>query len=242
MLPFKNILLSTREEDQYIDKVVKDIKLYNYPPKQIYPNIKILTIMACHTNNAMKYKTIMNNMKYFRFINNDIIIINSKNQSYSKQLRESLINNVHSFFEIPNNTHLDIGKWYHVLNNINYKSYDYIVFTNDSYIITSPIIHFFNKMIKTNVELYGYNDSTQIKYHYQSYLFGIKENAIHKLINLYNNIELNLTNSFKNIDCFLKIGNIYNHKGHNIFFNNNIFYKKLLQTKLLPFIKIKALR
>jgi hypothetical protein len=106
-----------------------------------------------------------------------------------------------------------------------------------------------------NVELYGYNDSTQITYHYQSYLFGIKKESIHKFISHYesvrhlltdylsvvSNIELKLTSIFQSKDCFLKIGNFYKHKDRNIFFNNDSFYIKLMKNQLLPFVKLKRL-
>jgi len=243
-------------EDSCILSATREMKAYNYPPKINSSNKKILTIMACHTNNVIKFNTVLNNIKYFRFMNNDIVVINSQGESHSKQLRESLQNNVEAFFEIPNNTHLDIGKWCFILSKINYKLYDHVIFTNDSFLITSPILHFFNKMMKSNVELYGYNDSTQIRYHYQSYLFSLRTHAVDKLIGLYlgrkhllwnynqvvENIELNLVNTFKTTDCFLKIGHLYGLKKKNIFFNNDSLYKKLLQTKLLPFVKLKRLR
>ena len=246
-------MLINEEENQYINKTTREMKLNSYHIS-FHHKKKILTIIACHTNNLLKYNTIMNNIKYFCFINNDIIIINSLGENYSNQLKETLKNHIKSYYEIPNNIHLDIGKWIHVLKNVDYTSYDHIVFTNDSFLINSSIAHFFNKMIKTNVELYGYNDSTELKYHYQSYLFGIQIAAIDKLIKLYltkkhllvhydavvKNIELNLVNTFKTCDCFLKIGNLYN-QGRNIFFKNDKLYKKLYSTKLLPFVKLKTL-
>ena len=110
-------------------------------------------------------------------------------------------------------------------------------------------------MIDKNVELFGYNDSTQGRYHYQSYLFGIRKNAIHKFIGLFEgrkylicnsetlvqNTEVLMTDYFSTTDCFLHIGYIPMHKGMNIFFTSDLLYSILLKTRLLPFIKIKRI-
>jgi hypothetical protein len=252
---FKNILQMEREETQFIHKVKKEMDAHKYSISKINSNKKILTIIACHCNTVLKYNTIINNIKHLHFQTNDIIVVNSKNEQYSAALRETLEKKVYGYIEIPNNNHLDIGKWCHVLSLIDTSKYSDVVFTNDSFIITSSISHFFNKMIKSNVELYGYNDSSQECYHYQSYLFGIKEPFVYKLQNLYSNkkhlltsyievvknIELNLVNTFSSSDCFLKFAYISSQKTKNIFFNNDTLYKKLLQTKVLPFIKIKRI-
>jgi hypothetical protein len=159
------------------------------------------------------------------------------------------------YIEIPNSAHLDAGKWMHVLKNTTITQYNYVVFTNDSYFINNSIYHFYNKMAVRSVELYGYNDSTQISPHYQSYLFGVKREAVHKFIAHYeshkklltdylsvvSNIELKLMNIFETKDCFLKIGNFYHHKEKNIFFHNDSLYIQLLKSGLLPFFKLKRI-
>ena len=110
-----------------------------------------------------------------------------------------------------------------------------------------------NLIYKNNVELYGYNDSTQRRYHYQSYLFTVKREAINNFTSNYykyvNKIktfedvityyEINMTDWFNTKNCFLKIGNLPYNLNKNIFFTNIILYKKLKKTRLLPFIKIK---
>ena len=246
---------ANEKESQFIQSSIKEMKRFSVPPGPTHPNIKTLTIIACHTDSILKLNTILNNIRYFRFINNDIIIINSSHTTYSKQLEMACNARGLKYIEIPNNTHLDAGKWMHVVKSSNIQSYNFIVFTNDSYFIKYPIYHFYNKMFTKNVELYGYNDSTQIEYHYQSYLFGIKREAVHKFITHYeshknlltdylsvvSNIELKLTHIFKMKDCFLKIGNIYHNKDKNIFFNNDELYIQLMKTRLLPFIKLKRI-
>ncbi len=120
-------------------------------------------------------------------------------------------------------------------------------------------------MTHRNVDLYGYNNSAQIKYHYQSYLFGIKSDAcfrlthlinnkkhlIHDYISLIKNTEIELVGKFTSHDCFLKIVNSgivainmtshFSLKDSNIFFTNDKLYVKLFKSKLLPFIKIKRI-
>lgn len=232
---------------------IKDKDRFNYRPVSRHPGIKMLTIIACHTENIHKLKTIINNIKYFRFINNEIIIINSSNTHYSKALEKLCRENALKYIEIPNNAHLDAGKWVHVLKTTNIQPYNFVVFTNDSFFINNPICHFYNKMVVRNVDLFGYNDSTQITHHYQSYLFGVRREAVYKFISHYeshrklltdymavvSNIELKLMHIFQSKDCFLKIGKMTNHKGKNIFFNNDELYVPLMKYGLLPFVKLK---
>jgi hypothetical protein len=253
LLDLINSFRSDETESAFIETSIKDMKRFSGPPGSTHPNTKILTIIACHTNTNLKLKTILNNIRYFRFINNYIIVINSSDTKYSKELETACNVRGLKYIEIPNNSHLDVGKWMHVLKTTRIDHYNFVVFTNDSYVINNPICHFYNKMAMKNVELYGYNDSTQITHHYQSYLFGVKREAINKFILHYeshknlltdylsvvSNIELKLMNVFKTKDCFLKIGNLYHHKAKNIFFNNDKLYIQLMKPGLLPFFKLK---
>ena len=136
---------------------------------------------------------------------------------------------------------------------LNYNDYDYVILTNDSFIIHNQINHFFNLIVKYNVELYGYNDSTQIRYHYQSYLFSLRKDAVQTFINKFsklnlkienqsdviNNFELQMTDWFKTHKCFLKIGEF--PRGRNIFSTNDQLYLPLKRLGLLPFIKLKRI-
>jgi len=233
-------------------------------------NKKILTIVACHTNTLLKYNTVINNIPYLIFPNNDIIIINSSNEKYSDKLKRYITtksdintpnNKIIKYIEIQNDKYIDIGKYIHVLNIIETdeslnKEYEFVVLINDSVIIKNSITHFYNMTIKMNKELYAYNDSSEIKYHYQSYLYAIKYNAIHKLIDYFNihkfeihgykdvidKIELELNNIYANDnDCFLKIAKLPCNINKNIYFHNDILYNLFLNNQILPFIKIRAL-
>jgi hypothetical protein len=250
-----NHFRASEKETQFVASLKDTIKRFSRPPASMHPNVKYLTIMACHTDSILRINTIVNNLKYLRFKNNDIIIINSKNTKHGNNLKTICNNMSIQYIEILNDTALDSGKWMHVLKHNSIHPYKYVVFTNDSFYINNPVCHFYNLMMTRNVDLYGYNDSTQITYHYQSYLFGIKRESVHKFITHYesvrhlltdylsvvSNIELKLTSIFQSKDCFLKIGNFYKHKDKNIFFNSDSLYIKLMQNQLLPFVKLKRL-
>ena len=94
------------------------------------------------------------------------------------------------------------------------------------------------------IDLYAYNDSSQIKYHYQSYLFLIKALNMNTFINFFEskknlivdleslvvNVELNMTKIYENHDVFLKIGNEWN-KSKNLYWENEELYSYLLSKK-----------
>jgi hypothetical protein len=133
--------------------------------------------------------------------------------------------------------------------------YDYVFFANDSFIIEDSINHFINLTVKKNVELFAYNDSSEEKYHYQSYLFAIRSDAVYKYINMFNlykdkiycfrdlikNYELNMIENFSSHDCFLKIKDIPCNTGVNIFFANDYLYQILKCIGVLPFVKLKRI-
>lgn len=257
---FRAKKLNTKEMNLFV-KNYNMIISNNYTPNNAN-NEKILTIVACHTNTLIKYNAVINNIPYLIFPNNDIIIINSSNEKYSDKLKNYISTKLAlKYIEIPNDKYIDIGKYIHVLNTIQTndsmkKDYEFVVLINDSIIIKKPIMYFYNMAIKMNKELYAYNDSSEIKYHYQSYLYAIKYNAIHRLMDYFtihkNNIrgyndvidkiELELYNIYSlNCDCFLKIAKLPCNINKNIYFHNDVLYKLLFINELLPFIKIRAL-
>jgi len=256
-------------EIKFFVKNYNTIVSNNYEPKNTNHK-KMLTIFACHTNKLLKYNTVINNIPYLLFPNNDIVIINSSNEIYSNKLKKYISdkseinkpnNKILKYIEIPNDKYIDIGKYIHVLNAIETddsmkKDYDFVVLINDSIIIKRSIAHFYNMTIKMDKELYAYNDSSEIKYHYQSYLYAIKYNAIHKLLDYFNShkfeingykdvidiIELELNSIYANdCDCFLKIAKLPCNINKNIYFHNDILYNLLFNNGILPFIKIRAL-
>ena len=240
-----------------IQTKIEESNKYRFIPILNENTPKILTIIACNSDSKLRLDTTINNLRYLNYLNNDIIIVNTCGTPYGNKLKEKLSqkNVVKQIFEIPNDNSFGFEKWIYGLNNYDYNKYDYVVFTNDSFVIKSHINCFFNKMIDKKVELFGYNDSTQIRYHYQSYLFGIKNDAIHNFISYVNknkslvydygtavlNYELVMIDYFSTKDCFLHIGYIPMNQGMNIFFTNDVLYNILFKKRLLPFIKVKRL-
>jgi hypothetical protein len=244
--------LSTVEKMSHVINFYSRVKKRNmYHPS--INNKKTLTIIACHVNSELKLKTIFENAKFLNFASNDIIIINSRGLPYNQEVQNFCSSQNIKYIEVDNGPALDFGKWCYILKTEDLSEYSFVVLTNDSYVIHRPIHHFYNLTAKMNAELYGYNDSTQINYHYQSYLFSLRRDAVDKFINMFdskihlingytsviNNFELKLTQHFEHHDCFLKIGSEPYNRNKNIFFDNDVFYGLLMKNKLFPFTKIR---
>jgi hypothetical protein len=217
----------------------------------------ILAIFSNHTYNKIKYNISLNNITFILPHVNDIIIIDSENEEFAIKLKYDLIHDkIKDYIFIKNDIYLDFGKWIYVLNNISINNYDYILFINDSIIITYDMINFFNYLnySQKKINIYGYNDSSQIKYHYQSYLFMINKDIIPKFKFFYesrkpyiydmNSIIINLELNFYNIDefhdCYIKIG-IEHNINKNIYWENDKLYEKLLSNNILCVIKLKRI-
>ena len=220
---------------------------------------KILLLVANHTCNNIKYNISLNNISIIKNFVNNIVIIDSNEERYAKLLYNDLKNDnkIINYLFINNDNYFDFGKWIFALNKVNINDYDYILFLNDSILITNEIknyFHYIDHLMCENIDLYAYNDSTQIKYHYQSYLFLLKskninrfinffENKkplIHDLISLIDNIELNTTEIYDNHDVFLKIGEEYN-KSKNLYWENEELYQYLISKNIFALIKLKKI-
>jgi hypothetical protein len=220
---------------------------------------KILLLVANHTCNNIKYNISLNNISIMKNFVNNIVIIDTIGERYSKLLYNDLKKDdkIINYFFINNDNYFDFGKWIFALNKIDISNYDYILFLNDSILITNEIknyFHYIDNLMGENIDLYAYNDSTQIKYHYQSYLFLLKreninrfidffENKkplIHDLISLVHNVELNITEIYDNHDVFLKIGEEYN-KSKNLYWENEELYQYLISKNIFALIKLKKI-
>jgi len=233
---------------KYIEK-----HMYSYNPCR--NNKRLLLLLATHTDSKLKLKNIQNTINLFNYGCIDIVVCNSTHLPYNKYLNSYYKSKNIRYFEVPNDSKYDFGKWNYLLRQVDYPSYDYVIFMNDSIVMKSPVAHFINLAIKNNTDLYGYNDSTQSGYHYQSYLFCIKSGAINKFmymfesqksnVNSFDDVihkyETKMTNFFPKHNCYLKIGNIPLHINQNIYHNNHFLYGLLSKTGVLPFIKIKQL-
>ena len=218
----------------------------------------ILCLIANHTCNNIKYNISLNNISLIKKYLKNIVIIDSKDESNAENLYTELKdeNIIKNYFFTENNCYYDFGKWIYALENINYSDYDYILFLNDSIILTENIDNYFHYIenVMDDVNIYGYNDSTQIQYHYQSYCFLLNISIIDKFINFFNskkhlifdlnslvnNIELYLHTIDDNRDCFLKIGNNYN-MSKNLYWENEVLYQYLLSKNIFGIMKLKKI-
>jgi hypothetical protein len=225
-------------------------------------NKKILAIFANHSNSNTKNIISLHNLSIIEKYVSEICIIDSECEEFAMKLKDNLKekNNITNYFFVPNDTYFDFGKWIYALNKINKKtlnSYDYILFVNDSIIITPDIDKYFNYVdnyLDNSINLFAYNDSSQLEYHYQSYFFIIKPSIIDKLIRFFeekkplitnlitlvSNIELCLHNLDKNHDCFIKIGQQLN-TNKNLFWNNEMVYSYLLSINYFAILKYKRI-
>lgn len=242
---FKQTVMSDKETEFIVN---------NYDPT--LNGYKCLLLVAAHIDSPLKLQVVKNNLYFFQCACMDIVVGNTANLQHNSSISCFCSENNIKYFEIPNDKYIDFGKYIYLLGKVKYSCYHTIFFTNDSYIIHNPIRGFLNLAIKSPCDLYGYNDSSENIYHYQSYLFSVKRKGIAKFISLFlehsdeiKNIkdhadvikfyELNLINAFESRDCFLKIANLPEQKGKNIFFKNDDLYMNLALRKILPFTKLK---
>ena len=127
--------LNNRGIDLFIKNYYKIISNNSDPNNMTNKNL--LTIIACHTNTNVKYNTVVNNIPYLLFPNNDIIIVNSSNEKYSNKLKKYVNNNkkyqLLSEYDEPlisfSNSYYK-GNKYGVQDYINVKIFNYVLFWN----------------------------------------------------------------------------------------------------------------
>jgi len=221
--------------------------------------MNILAIFSNHTSNLTKYYLSINNIDILKKYISKFYIIDTNDVKYNNKVIDYYRNDekfIGSFL-IPNDNYYDFGKWIHVLNNISYDSFDYILFVNDSIIINNDIEKYFNFMeykLNKDTKIYAYNDSSQIEYHYQSYFFSLHKSIIPNLIKLFDekkkdindmlslimNMEMNLINLDKNHDSYIKIANTINIS-KNIFWHNDFLYDSFLRCHTFAILKLKKI-
>lgn len=257
---YTNIILKQiKEEKDQKERIEKEKSTEEQLKNKIILNSsqdRILVIISCHTENQMRFTAILLIMKYLAEIDNiDVVVVNTKNTPLSGMVKSIFKSKYLNYYEIDNDQYYGFSKWYFGLISTDYKQYKFVTFINDSILIHNSIKHFFDYTRFKDVDLYGFNDSSQIKPHYQSYIFSVKTSAIHNFIRMFHEnkskvhsymdavyyYELQLFNYFTNRDCFLKIANFPSQVGKNIFFNNDFLYVKLRDSGLFPFTKLKRI-
>jgi hypothetical protein len=207
-------------------------------------------VIACHTDSMLKYKVLINNVHYLKELGYPILLVNTQGtEHYDYKLP-----NVEQTIFIPNNSVADFGKWAHAVDTFYLSQFEYVVFTNDSVIMTGTISSFFKTL--GDIDLLAWNDSSEICHHYQSYFFAIhgtklapfrkyvalKAPLIRSHSDLVRMCELPLIDLYPKHDCYLRISNIPANQGYNINFNNDSLMYILLFSNKLPFIKVKRLK
>lgn len=241
-----------KQEKTQVNNAITTMNQFNYNPE--LNGKKILLLVATHTDTDLKKESIKAILKYFQYKCIDIVIANSTNLEMREMKEYYATNNV-KYYEIENDPTYDFGKWVYLLSTVKYDLYDDIIFINDSILLKNKVNHFINLAITNNFDLYGYNDSSEINYHYQSYLFSIKPRCVYKFIDMVISkkhmiqtwldvvfeVEVKMLEHFTNHSCFLKIGNLSTNKNKNIHVHNDTLFDDLYKRDILPFIKIKKI-
>lgn len=215
--------------------------------------MKTLCIVACHTNSALKIKSLVSNVKYFDEISDHIHIINS--DEFKDQNIESLLKDYPdiTYSYIPNSRLLCQGKWKNYLENNDYSDYDRIILTNDSFLLVQSLKPVMDK--SQGYEMYGINDSREGKYHVADYFRVYTKSGIKTLLDYYDDriSKFSLVKSLEVIQK-LEIQSTFAFEDYtfgswhkiNLSYRDNIFYDdeqlELLLKNGFPAIKLKKLQ
>ena len=149
-----------------------------------------------------------------------------------------------------NDKFISYGKWLYFLNKINYSSYNNIILTNDSFVITRSLISL-KTLIEPNIELVSLLSSYQTQHHYPDFLRIYNLVGINKIIKYYLMTMSKITNflscinelEVKSSDIFDSVKVLYkaseDFKG-NIHFDDK-YLEDYLYNKNYPVVKIKKL-
>lgn len=229
----------------------KKIYLLDKPKKQ-----NILGIFACHSNMMVKTQTTLNNLEKLIHNFDKIIIVDSKDSQYClllKNLVEAKYKDKLQAYILANNGKcLDFEKWLGAIKITNLDDFDYVTFINDSVVLTDKIDTYFS-FLDGKKELFGMNNSWEIRYHYQSFFFSVHTKKMDMFVvfcldkfknvecqyDLICQVELKFIDLFDNKDCYIKIHS--KQFVNNIYIVRSDFYNMLLDNKILPIIKIKRL-
>lgn len=141
------------------------------------------------------------------------------------------------------------GKWLQFLNKIDYKTFDNVILTNDSFIVTRSLLDL-TGLIQPNKELVSLLESNQVKYHYPDFLRIYNQKGLNKIIKYYNENMHKITDiqsviivyEVNSSDIFTDVSVLYKNQGFdgNIHFDD-IQLQHYLYNKNYPVVKIKKL-
>lgn len=232
---------------------------------------KIILYYITHSTEKLRAKYAVKSLKMIRKYNSNIDIriilsLPTPNQiMYNKYLIElqNQYDNI-KCYEIENTKYIDFGKYLWATNHYfefkkqyHQSTTEKVYFINDSVIITNDISKFFKN---NNCDLYGFLDSYEFIYHYQSYAFGINVSSLYifsqfiqNFINKYEHdnkdclysevrieLEINMRQYFVNqglsTDCYIKVPH-----GTGFIYGSKSIYKKLIKDNGLCLIKYNVL-
>ena len=214
---------------------------------------KTLCIIACHTDKKYKIKTLIHNIKYFKEISDDIIIINSnefKNLNIENMIeRIYYLSNI-TFMYTENTNLICHGKYMDAIDKTDMDEYSNIILTNDSFLIVNSLMPFKNLCNKDR-ELVGICDNYEIKYHLPDYLRCYNIEGLKKIYKYYKeNIpkitdfqsciivyEVDSLKIFNNYSVLFKMDSTYKKNMHY----DDFVLKDYLENKNYPIIKLKKL-
>jgi len=225
-LEFKSVELEKKVENMYKNVIINDT----------------LTDDQCY-NYKNKYEDINN-------LNNDELRDHWINTG--KKENRSITNITHNiyFHYIPNDIFVCHGKWIYYLNKIHFEKFKNIILTNDSFIVTRPLLDF-KQLINPDKEMVALLESYQISHHYPDFLRAYNVSGIQKLLKHYeknknnitdflsviNNYEIKSSHIFNNIDILYKFPNKEPVNIHN----DHVYLRSYLYKKYYPIVKIKRL-
>lgn len=221
--------------------------------------MKILTVIACHTNSDLKLQCLKSNLKYFREISDKIVIINSTEFSQDKSFETLIDDDTIDVIYYENSNFLCHGKWHKYLTENDYKSYDGIVLTNDSFLVINSLKPFITKFKEEDIDALAMVNNREKKYHHQDFIKVYKKNNIKKLLDYYESrfgdyinkddesfrpiyeyailTEVESTFLFKNVECLYNLDLRFRD---NIHFSDDLL-EHCINDLHYPILKVKKI-
>jgi hypothetical protein len=176
---------------------------------------RVLCIMACHTNSALKLNAVINNIPFLKQICEKIILVDSDEFIANKHHINSRYSDVDIYY-IPNDVLACFSKYIYALKHVNIQHYDKIILCNDSFVIIQPLNKFREKML-LDVDVTTLLASNEVKYHYTDFLRCYNNTSIGVIYNYY------LKNASR-IKSFNDLINIYEIESTRLFERRNVVF------------------
>jgi hypothetical protein len=177
---------------------------------------RVLCIMACHTNSAVKVNAVINNIPFLKEICDTLILIDSDECIANKPYITARFPDV-NIYHIPNDVLACFSKYIYIMKNLDMQQYDKIILCNDSFVIIKPLNRFRDKMLQ-DVDVTSLLASNEKKYHYTDFLRCYNNKSIGVIYNYY------LDNAAR-ITTFDDLINIYEIESTRLFTKRNVVFE-----------------